>query len=228
MQSITQIVKYIIDRFSYFSVKTALYASLKKKSMLHSRIYKPIHNKQIIWLLPSEVSQLIDAVQAVGTVEGDIAEVGVWEGSTAKVIAQIKGSKSLHLFDTFEGFPDISQHDSWTFKMGDYLIRKNLSQIKSEFSAFENVYFYAGVFPHDTGHNVQNKKFSFVHLDADLYNSTLESLEFFYPRMSTGGIILGHDYLVLSAVRKAFDEFFESHPEPVVPVVGSYCLIVKT
>ena len=25
-----------------------------------------------------------------------------------------------------------------------------------------------------------------------------------------------------------FDEFIEGHPEPVIPVVGSYCLIVKT
>jgi len=228
MRFIIQIGKYIQDRFSYFYVKTSLYASLRKKHRLHSRIYKPIHKKQIIWLLPSEVSQLIDAAQATGTVEGDIAEVGVWEGSTAKVIAQIKGLKSLHLFDTFEGFPDISQHDSRFFKIGGSLLKMDLGQIKSEFSAFEKVYFYAGVFPRETGHNVQDKKFSFVHLDADLYQSTLESLEFFYPRMSTGGIILGHDYLVLNGVRKAFDEFFEGHPEPVIPVVGSYCLIVKT
>jgi O-methyltransferase len=227
MQSINQIRYYMMDRFSYFFFKIALYACLKNKYMRHSQISKPIWKKQIIWLSSNEVSQLIDAVQAVETVEGDIAEVGVCEGSSAKVISQIKGPKSLHLFDTFDGLPDISTHDLWFFKKGAYASRKKLSQLEAEFSAFENVYFYAGVFPRETGYNVQYKKFSFVHLDADIYNSTLESLDFFYPRMSAGGIILGHDYLVSRGVRKAFDEFFEDRLEPVIPIVGSYCLIVK-
>src|SRR5258708_7091280 len=34
---------------------------------------------------------------------GDIAEVGVFQGGSAKLIASLKGTKGLHLFDTFEG-----------------------------------------------------------------------------------------------------------------------------
>jgi hypothetical protein len=41
---------------------------------------------------------------------------------------------------------------------------------------------------------VENEKFSFVHSDVDLYASTRSVLEFFYPRMLPGGVILTHDF----------------------------------
>ena len=39
-------------------------------------------------------------------------------------------------------------------------------------------------------------------------------LEFFYSRMSPGGIILSHDYMTAPGVKKAFDDFFEDRAEP--------------
>src|SRR5437763_12407749 len=36
---------------------------------------------------------------------GDIAELGVFRGGSAKLIASLKGDKALLLFDTFEGMP---------------------------------------------------------------------------------------------------------------------------
>ena len=62
----------------------------------------------------------------------------------------------------------------------------------------------------------------------DLYKPTLESIEFFYPRMKKGGIIISHDYSVALGVRRAFDEFFKDKPEPIIQMAGSQCLIVKT
>lgn len=66
-----------------------------------------------------------------------------------------------------------------------------------------------------------------MHLDLDLYKATSESIEFFYPRMSKGGIILSHDYLTASGVKKAFDDFFSDKPEPIIEMSGTQCLIVK-
>jgi hypothetical protein len=64
-------------------------------------------------------------------------------------------------------------------------------------------------------------------LDVDTYKSTLSCLEFFYPRTSTGGIILSHDYLNAVGVTKAFQEFFEERREPIISLTGKQCLIMK-
>ena len=69
--------------------------------------------------------------------------------------------------------------------------------------------------------------FSFVHMDVDLYESTKSCLDFFYPRMSRGGVIISHDYLGSIGVKTAFDEYFKDKPEPVLEVTDSQCLIVK-
>jgi O-methyltransferase len=87
-------------------------------------------------------------------------------------------------------------------------------------------FFNKGIFP-TTAKPVEGKIFSFVHLDVSTYKSTLSCLEFFYPRMSTGGIILSHDYLNAFGVTKAFDEFFEERPKPVISLTGRQGLIMK-
>ena len=61
----------------------------------------------------------------------------------------------------------------------------------------------------------------------DCYESTKQCLEFFYSRMSPGGIILSHDYMTAPGVKKAFDDFFEDRAEPVLETAGSQCLVVK-
>ena len=78
----------------------------------------------------------------------------------------------------------------------------------------------------DTCETIKDKKFSFVHLDVDLYDTTMFCLEFFYPRMVAGGIILSHDYQNNQGVNKAINEFFEGK-ETVISLLGSQGLIVR-
>jgi hypothetical protein len=91
---------------------------------------------------------------------------------------------------------------------------------------YEGVSFYAGRFPETAG-PVMERRFSFVNLDVDLYESTSAGLEFFYPRMVSGGMILSHDYSVLAGVRRAFDEFLADKPEGLVEMPTTQCLVVK-
>ena len=74
---------------------------------------------------------------------------------------------------------------------------------------------------------LKDNKFSFVHLDVDIYTSTKESLKFFYPRMNKGGAIISHDYVSSNGVRKAFDDFFKNKKEYLLQVSDSQCLIIK-
>jgi hypothetical protein len=163
------------------------------------------------------------SVLKTARVPGDIAEVGVFWGGTARVICEAKGDRLLHLFDTFEGLPEPDKIDS-AFKRGEYAC--SLESVQEYLAGFPGVKFYKGLFP-ATVEPAKDRRFSFVHLDVDLYESTRGALEFFYPRMGPGAIILSHDYVVFPGVRAAFDEFFHDKPEPVVELTGNQCLVVK-
>jgi len=91
---------------------------------------------------------------------------------------------------------------------------------------YENVHFYKGVFP-STAEAIKNRKFSFVHIDVDLYESVMNSLCFFYERMNSGAVLISHDYIGIAGGKKAFDEFFKDKQEPIIELPGQQCLIVK-
>jgi len=173
----------------------------------------------------NEAYQIHRTVQAVHKIKGDMAEVGVYEGGSARVILEAEKEKVLHLFDTFEGLPEVSKEDNKQFARGQY--RGPLEVVKRNLSTFPNVRFHKGLFPRDAGSQVKDATFSFVNLDVDIYSSTKDSLEFFYPRMARGGIIISHDYVPSDGVRKAFDEFFADKPEPLIEMSGSQVLVVK-
>ena len=132
--------------------------------------------------------------------------------------------EKLHLFDTFEGLPEIAKEDENRYTKGEF--SASVEEVKRKLSDYQNVFIYKGLFPSTAG-PVKNKKFSFVNLDVDIYESTLNCLKFFYPRMSKGGVIISHDYLQAKGVRKAFDDFFKNKPEPVIELSGSQCLVIK-
>ena len=68
-----------------------------------------------------------------------------------------------------------------------------------------------------------------MHLDTNLYQSTLDSLEFFWPRMVSGGRIVSHDYNTTSmpGVKKAFVEFFINEKEKLIEVADSQIMVIK-
>ena len=184
-----------------------------------------IKNEAEMLLDYNEAYQVFVAARGTRKIDGDVAEVGVYQGGSAKLICEAKGDRPLHLFDTFEGLPDLCEvDDPKQFHKGEFLV--SLEFVKDYLKEYPNVHFYKGLFP-STAEPVKSKKFSFVHLDVDLYESTLNCIEFFYPRMSSGGIIISHDYISSVGVREAFDAFFGDKPEPVIELPGSQCMVVK-
>jgi len=176
---------------------------------------------------------IIVAIAETQHLEGDLVEAGVYTGNSAKIICEVKGNKPLHLFDTFEGLPEsmFEPIDSAT-----ELARRSLApgryagslfEVKENLKQYKNVFYYPGIFP-ETAKPLKNKTFAFVHLDLDLYRSTLEALRFFYPRLNVEGIIISHNYTDLLGVKKAFDEFFKDKPEKINVISSSQCLIKKS
>jgi len=156
-------------------------------------------------------------------IEGDFVEVGVYRGSTARLIHKYAPERKLHLFDTFDGFPEQSIHADGE-KANNIVTNKlfrdtTLEAVKKRISsANNNVHFYQGYFPETVPENFGDKQFALVHLDADLYQPTFDGLEFFYPRLSRGGLLLIHDYNGWIGARKAVDDFFAEKPEIPIPM----------
>jgi len=138
-------------------------------------------------------------------IPGDVAEVGVSIGDSAEVICKNKGDVPIHLFDTFKGHPAewIGKYD-----LGQTAGRHaaSLESVKKRLNKYPNVFYYEGIFPF-TSDPVKDKMFSFVNLDTDLYKSTLAGLEFFYPRLSVGGVIGIDDSTYILGVGCAIIDF---------------------
>jgi O-methyltransferase len=182
-----------------------------------------IRSERDMLLLPAEACQIMSLVDAVKNVPGDLAELGVAGGASAKMIMALAPERVLHLFDTFEGLPQPTEKDSSKFKRGQY--RYTLEDVRGYLDK-GNLRFHKGLFP-ESARSISNIQFAFAHLDADLYESTKAGLEWFYPRMSRGGILVSHDYDTSAGVNRAFAEFFADKPEPFFDLVGSQCMFVK-
>jgi O-methyltransferase len=182
-----------------------------------------IRSERDMLLLPCEACQIMSAIKAVERVPGDMAELGVARGSSAKMISSSAPKRILHLFDTFEGLPKPSAEDGRRFHKGQYCF--GLEDVQ-KYLRGRNVRFYKGLFP-ETAQGLSDTRFAFVHLDGDLYETTRAGLEWFYPRMSKGSILICHDFDTSVGVNRAFEEFFEDKPEPYIELTGCQCLFVK-
>jgi O-methyltransferase len=187
------------------------------KDLLKIRSSRDMH------LLPAEACQIMSLIDAVKKIPGDMAEVGVASGASAMMIASRAPERTLHLFDTFEGLPKPKGEDSQRFKEGQY--GYSLEDVQ-RYLKRDNVRFYKGLFP-DTATAIPDTRFAFVHLDADLYDSTRAGLEWFYPRLNRGGMLICHDYDTAAGVNRAFEEFFANKPEPYFEFTGCQCGFVK-
>ncbi|HEY3419141.1 MAG TPA: TylF/MycF/NovP-related O-methyltransferase [Methanomassiliicoccales archaeon] len=194
------------------------------RKMVNGKINQ-IKNETELSMSNTAAQELFEAVKATGKIEGDIAEVGVFKGGSAKVICEAKGDRRLHLFDTFDGAPEPDPFDNLEVSEEDRF-GSDLDAVRKYLANFPNVNFYKGLFPGTSG-PVKDSVFSLVHLDTGLHRSTYDGLEFFYPRMNRGGLIISHDYSYMTGVRKAIDEFFLDKPEIVLGLSSYQCLMIK-
>lgn len=162
---------------------------------------------------------------------GDLAEVGVFKGETAKAIHHIVPDRMLYLFDSFSGLPKQVIREDCDGKVRPHTVNfenVNRNDVEKYINGNQNIEIREGIFP-DTAKGLEQKVFSFVHLDADLYQSTLDGLIFFYPKLSPGGSILVHDYNHnWDGVKKAVAEFEKTIPEQFVELMDMYGSAILT
>ena len=156
---------------------------------------------------------------------GDMAELGVFRGDMSCLIHRICPEKRLYLFDTFSGFPrDDLESEAADSRFDD----TSLEYVQSRFDDLTNVVFKKGYFP-DTTAGLEELRFCFVMLDADLYKPTAAAMEFFYPRMVPGGYIFAHDYTSYESKRgvsRAVNLFLADKAEKVIELPDTWGSIV--
>jgi O-methyltransferase len=209
--------KYLESFWSYKISKPYKWAEAEKRNELSSELikierrYKDKVRFYNLWFQIEYIKK--------NNIKGSFAELGVHKGETAKAIHFMDQSRKFYLFDTFEGFSEKDlkyekQKDSRfeTIMFSDTSIEK----VKSYMNGNENLIFKPGFFP-DTTKGLEGELFSFVQIDADLYAPTKSALEFFYPRLSAGGVIIVHDYNHnWDGIPKAIEGFLKTIPESII------------
>ena len=177
-----------------------------------------------------ECKSIYDCIINSNNLEGDLVEIGVYNCGSASILSEFKNkSKILYLFDTFAGLVDCNPYKD-TLSNGTIIPTMNLDSVNELFKD-NNVIVTAGYFPDSAPEHFDLKKFSLIHIDVDTYQSTLNSLNYFYDKIIKGGFIIVHDYKNqyghTDGVKIAVDELLNNKNEDIFNVVDSQCIILK-
>lgn len=194
-------------------------------------VYDEMTDSRVVWL-----RNYADYVKEEA-IAGNVAECGVFEGDFAVYINKYFSEKKLYLFDTFEGFADVDlqterELSEEAFILSEFNKEADFSINNEEIAHrkmpyIERCEFRKGYFPDSTA-GMGDDRFCFVNLDMDLYKPMLAGLEFFYDKMSRGGIILLHDYFhpELPGVKKAVQDYEEKYSIHLAKMpIGDGCSI---
>ncbi len=174
-----------------------------------------------------KIFSLIKAFEYINefNIEGDFVECGVYTGGNImilkKLIEQNNLKRNIYAYDTFEGMTSPTSYDikidgtvaSKKFLKTDNWSSCSLEKVKKNFAEMNlnlnNIKFVKG--------KVENtlkisdnlpKKISILRLDTDFYESTKTELEYLYPLVVDGGILIIDDYGSWLGSKKATDEYF--------------------
>lgn len=158
-------------------------------------------------------------------IEGDVVECGVASGYTLSILASLVRSSGTnrHIwgFDSWAGLPKPSEKDLASAKscareglLGDSSVECVLENLRwcgfDDSEIKSGVTFVKGLFS-DTLPKYRGPNIALLHIDADLYDSYKDALQYLWPKVSVGGIIAFDEYQALdtwSGAKPAVDEFF--------------------
>jgi len=216
--------KYYLGAQLLLNYKNALIVDNDETYNQFLEIYTQLSGKTLLDF--DRMFILYQTVLATNHLKGCSAECGVYKGGGSILIAMSNNNRRHYALDSFEGLPETGSNID-IHKTGDFS-DISFAEVQLTVSEYENIFLLKGFFA-ETFPIIDQKEFSFVYIDADLYQSTLECCYFFYPRIVQGGMILFDDYLIQSTpgVKKAVDEFFSNKIE--FPIIVPTCqpLVVK-
>ena len=175
---------------------------------------------------------------------GARTECGVYRGATALMVchawrSRLAGFKGndYYLIDSFSGTSASSVHDlipmrdaAGTTRMEPFFPAGKTDTtpelVRSFFSDFPEVQICNGWIPQVFA-TLPERDWAFVHLDVTLFEPTLAALEYFYPRLNKGGVIICDGSIFCPGARKAMDVYCAGHDIPFVVLGGHDFIIIK-
>lgn len=144
-----------------------------------------------------ELWQLVAETAAIPG-DGDLLEVGVWRGGTGALIAkraqELGLDATVHLCDTFSGVVKASDRDT-RYSGGEHAdTSAGLVEELARRMGLANIEIHTGIFPEETGAALESKSFRLCHIDVDVYESARDILEWVWPRLRPGGLVVFDDY----------------------------------
>jgi hypothetical protein len=157
--------------------------------------------------------QLVDKLRELGIL-GPAAEIGVAEGNFSRDLLAA-GIPFLYMVDMWQHVPgrkgDISSPPEWHHRNFDKAVWQTERYADTRQMLIMDSVRAAGL--------VSNGELSLAYLDADhSFEGVTRDLEAWYPKVRSGGIIAGHDYLNRAyGVYLAVQKF--TQPRGITPVV---------
>jgi hypothetical protein len=162
---------------------------------------------------------------------GDVIECGAYRGATSLLLALLGRLNGLRqavlMLDTFAGMPAVSAYD-FGRSSGEFrppadqveLIRRQAEAL----GVADRVEVHQGLFA-DTFAALAARElhFALVHIDANIYQGTLQACAFTIPRVSPGGAVVFDDYNGVCdlGARLAIDEYCAGQGVKPLPLSAS-------
>jgi hypothetical protein len=176
---------------------------------------------------------------------GSIIEAGVAGGTGLSTFALLEDSRKLKrkiwAFDSFSGFPPGTNYDSPEFlKYGkpEYIefskdfVMDVLRSIMISDETLNNIRLSEGWMPQSFS-QYDLKPIALLHVDVDLYQSTKDALDYFWPNLKSTGIVIldeydhNNDAVKWPGAKKAIDEFCNLNSVKIERTIGNRAFLVK-
>lgn len=143
--------------------------------------------------------ELWHLISQCNNLDGAILEVGVWRGGTSAIIcksAMLNNVKqNIYLADTFEGVVKAGEHDTYYMNGAhDDTSEETVKNLLKDQLGLNNFKILKGIFPDDTEDKIADQNFCFCHIDVDVYESAKDIVDWIWPKLCIGGMIVFDDY----------------------------------
>lgn len=167
--------------------------------------------------------------------EGDFVDCGVHTGIFSRAVINYidfnKTGKKYYLLDTFSGLSEkfSSKEELKRNEKMNYNTRGDIyEKVRDTFKNF-NVKIIKGAVP-ETLPEVDSKKICYLSVDMNCVQPEVDALEFFWDKMTKGGVIILDDYGYANSTndqKKAHDAFAKSKGVQILSLPTCQGLIIK-
>jgi len=190
-----------------------------------------LNNYDIEW----RIHVLCWAASHAKHLDGDFVDCGVHTGIFARSVTNYidfkKTGKKYYLLDTFSGLSEkySSKEELNRNEKMNYNVRGDIyERVKETFKNF-NVKIIKGAVP-ETLHQVDSSKICYLSIDMNCVQPEIDTLEFFWNKIVSGGVIILDDYGYANSTndqKEAHDDFAKSKGVQILSLPTCQGLIIK-